>query len=56
VKAEAREVYLLSEGELGGATTFVSVLSVPYLVDNLVPRLAAAVDGNPATAAEPEAA
>jgi iron complex transport system substrate-binding protein len=56
VKAEAREVFLLNEGQLGGATSFITVLSVPYLVDNLVPRLAAAVDGNPATAAEPEAA
>ena len=34
---------------LGGATSFVSVLSLPYLLDGLVPMLAAAVDGDPAT-------
>ena len=56
VRPQGREVFLLSQGELGGATSFVSVLSIPYLMDNLVPRLAAAVDGDPATAAEPEAA
>jgi iron complex transport system substrate-binding protein len=56
VKAEGREVFLLNGGELGGATSFISVLSIPYLMDDLVPRLAAAVDGNPATTAEPEAA
>ena len=34
---------------LGGATSFVSVLSLPYLLDGLVPMLSAAVDGDPAT-------
>ncbi len=37
---------------LGGATSFVSVLSLPFLIDELVPRLAAAVDGDPATPAQ----
>ena len=51
VHTEGREVLLDSEAPdaLGGATSFVSVLSLPFLLDGLVPRLAAAVDGDPAT-------
>jgi iron complex transport system substrate-binding protein len=50
VHTEGREVHLVSFGDaLGEATSFVSVLSLPYLVDGLVPMLAAAVDGDPAT-------
>jgi iron complex transport system substrate-binding protein len=49
VKAEGRDVYLEDEEELGAATSFITVLSIPYLMDRLVPQLAAAVDGNPAT-------
>ncbi|QXC63329.1 iron-siderophore ABC transporter substrate-binding protein [Aquihabitans sp. G128] len=51
VHTEGREVLLDSEAKdsLGGATSFVTVLSLPFLVDGLVPRLAQAVDGDPAT-------
>jgi iron complex transport system substrate-binding protein len=50
VHTEGREVFLDSFGTaLGGATSFVSVLSLPFLLDELVPRLALAVDGDPAT-------
>jgi iron complex transport system substrate-binding protein len=49
VKSEARDVYLENEEVLGGATSFITVLSIPYLMAELVPQLAAAVDGNPAT-------
>jgi iron complex transport system substrate-binding protein len=35
------------------APSFVTVLSLPYLLDQLVPRLAAAVDGDPSTATTP---
>jgi iron complex transport system substrate-binding protein len=50
VHTEAREVHLNSfDDPLGGATSFVSVLSLPFLLDGIVPRLAAAVDGDPAT-------
>ena len=50
VHTEGREVFLDSfDDPLGGATSFVSVLSLPYLLDGLVPMLAAAVDGDPAT-------
>ena len=37
-------------GDLYEATSFISVLSVPLLVDDLVPKLAAAADRDPATA------
>jgi iron complex transport system substrate-binding protein len=50
VHKQAREVFLDSYNDaLGGATSFVSVLSLPFLLDGLVPQLAAAVDGDPAT-------
>jgi iron complex transport system substrate-binding protein len=54
VHKQAREVMLDSYTDpLGGATSFVSVLSLPFLLDGLVPQLAAAVDGNPATKVMP---
>ena len=41
---ERREVFLDSyDDPLGGATSFVSVLSLPYLLDGLVPQLADAL-------------
>ncbi|MEL6981142.1 MAG: iron-siderophore ABC transporter substrate-binding protein [Actinomycetota bacterium] len=44
---EGREVFV---GQLlGGAFSFASPLSLDYLLDELVPELAAAVDGDPAT-------
>ncbi len=53
VHTQGREVFLKSvDDPLGGATSFVSVLSLPFLIDELVPRLAAAVDGDPATPAQ----
>ena len=46
VHTEGREVVLDSyDDPLGGATSFVSVLSLPYLLDGLVPQLADALDG-----------
>ena len=45
---EGREVF--ADFELSGAFSFSSPLSIPYLLDALVPKLAAAVDGDPATA------
>jgi iron complex transport system substrate-binding protein len=51
VHTEGREVFLDSFGDpLGAATSFLSVLSLPFMLDGLVPQLAAAVDGDPATA------
>jgi iron complex transport system substrate-binding protein len=49
VHTEGREVSLDSyDDPLGGATSFVSVLSLPFLLDGLVPQLAAALDKLPA--------
>ena len=45
VHTEGREVHLSSyDDPLGGATSFVSVLSLPFLLDGLVPQLANALD------------
>lgn len=50
VHTQGREVHVSSYNDpLGGATSFVTVVSLPYLLDGLVPMLAAAVDGDPAT-------
>jgi iron complex transport system substrate-binding protein len=50
VHREGREVFLASYTDpLGAATSFVTPLSLPYLLDRLVPMLAAAIDGDPAT-------
>jgi iron complex transport system substrate-binding protein len=45
--AEGREVFLTQME--GGAASFSSVISLPYLLETLVPRMAAAIDGDPAT-------
>ncbi len=49
VKTEGRDIYLENTEAEGSATSFVTALSLPFLLDRLVPQLAAAVDGNPAT-------
>ena len=50
VAREGRDVLLQPDDPAYDATSFVTVLSVPFLLDELVPRLAAAVDGDPGTA------
>lgn len=52
VNSEGRGIFLVSEEQVGAATSFISVLSLPFLLDKLVPQIARAVDGNPATAVE----
>lgn len=53
VGREGRTVYFAgSTDPLYGALSFSTVLSLPYAVDELVPLLAAAVDGDPATTVE----
>ncbi|WP_250038475.1 iron-siderophore ABC transporter substrate-binding protein [Paractinoplanes maris] len=52
VKTEARDLYVENLEQVGAATSFISVLSLPYLLDKLVPQMAAAVDGNPSTAVQ----
>ncbi|HEY8526572.1 MAG TPA: iron-siderophore ABC transporter substrate-binding protein [Acidimicrobiales bacterium] len=50
VHTEGREVFLDSyDDPLGAATSVVTPLSIPFLLDGLAPRLAAAIDGDPAT-------
>jgi iron complex transport system substrate-binding protein len=50
VHTEGREVFLDSfDDPLGAATSVITPLSLPFLLDGLAPRLAAAVDGDPAT-------
>lgn len=44
VHTEGREVFLSNNDPVGGATSFVSVLSLPYLLDELVPQLAEAIE------------
>ncbi|WP_039739831.1 iron-siderophore ABC transporter substrate-binding protein [Saccharomonospora halophila] len=51
VAQEKREVLVDETGDHGAAFSHVSVLSLPYLLDWLTPRLSAAVDGDPATIA-----
>ncbi|MEV6395232.1 iron-siderophore ABC transporter substrate-binding protein [Streptomyces sp. NPDC051907] len=52
VVSEGREVYLNETSDYGHATSFGTVLSLPYVVERLAPQLAAAVDGKPATKVE----
>jgi iron-siderophore transport system substrate-binding protein len=49
VRKQGRDVFIPEQGTLYEATSFISVLSIPLLVDELVPKLAAAADGDPAT-------
>ncbi|MDX3852779.1 iron-siderophore ABC transporter substrate-binding protein [Streptomyces sp. AK02-01A] len=52
VVKNGREVFIEESGDYGNATSFVSVLSLPYVIDRLVPQLTAAVDGKTATKVE----
>ena len=49
VKKQGRDIFLADGEPLYEATSFDSVLSIPVLLDRLVPQLAQAVDGDPAT-------
>jgi iron complex transport system substrate-binding protein len=56
VAQEGRAIFLDTSGSgdlAGPALVFSSVLSLPTVFDELVPQLAAAVDGNPATSTGP---
>jgi iron complex transport system substrate-binding protein len=52
---EGRAVLLPELSTANGAMTFGSVLSLPAALDEMVPRLAAALDGDPGTAVAPAA-
>ncbi|TDU88674.1 iron complex transport system substrate-binding protein [Kribbella voronezhensis] len=51
VSKQGRQIYIEEnyDDPLYGAVSFVSVLSLPIVLDTLVPKLTAALDGNPAT-------
>lgn len=53
VAREGRDVMLPERSRVNGALSFGSVLSLPLALDELVPRIAAAVDGDPGTRPEP---
>jgi iron complex transport system substrate-binding protein len=52
VSKEGRDVFIGEDDPLYIPSSFVTVLSVPYLIEHEVPRLVAAVDGNPATSTD----
>lgn len=51
VAREGRDVFLAYEedGPVAAATSMQTVLSLPFLLDELVPMLASAIDGDPDT-------
>jgi iron complex transport system substrate-binding protein len=52
VRKEGRDVFIRADDRVYEATSFPSVLSIPTLMKELVPRLAAAVDGDPSTSTD----
>lgn len=49
VVKEGRILFLQASDTINNAFSFVTVLSLPFLVKGLVPRLTTTVDGDPAT-------
>ncbi|MER5793878.1 iron-siderophore ABC transporter substrate-binding protein [Streptomyces sp. NPDC001980] len=52
VVKQGREVYIKETSDYGNAVSLSTVLSIPYVLDRLVPQLAAAVDGKTSTKVE----
>jgi iron complex transport system substrate-binding protein len=52
VSREERDVFIRADDRVYDATSFVSVLSMPTLMEELVPRIAAAADGDPSTSTD----
>ncbi|MGH8908552.1 MAG: iron-siderophore ABC transporter substrate-binding protein [Egibacteraceae bacterium] len=52
VALEGRDVFVDAYGEVSGTIGFNSALSLPIAIQRLVPQLAAAIDGDPATTTE----
>ena len=50
--AQGREVFIVESSDYGNAVSLSTVLSIPYVLDRLVPQLAAAVDGKTTTKVE----
>ena len=55
MRKEERDVFILLEDRVYEALSFPSVLSMPLLMKELAPRLAAAVDGDPSTSTDQQA-
>ncbi|RAY11587.1 iron-siderophore ABC transporter substrate-binding protein [Actinomadura craniellae] len=53
VVKQGREVYVGEDTPYGIAYSYQTVLSLPYVLDRMVPQLKAALDGNTATKVEP---
>ncbi len=56
MRKQGRDVFIGSKDRVYEATSFPSVLSMPTLMKELVPRLAAAVDGDPSTSTDEQPA
>jgi iron complex transport system substrate-binding protein len=52
VRKEGRDVFIRAKDRVYEATSFPSALSMPTLLEELVPRLAAAADGDPETSTD----
>ena len=55
VRKQARDVFILLKDRVYEALSFPSVLSMSLLMEELAPRLAAAVDGDPSTSTDQQA-
>lgn len=55
VRKEGRDIFVLEKDRVYEALSFPSVLSMPTLLKEFVPRLAAAVDGDPKTSTDQDA-
>jgi iron complex transport system substrate-binding protein len=55
VRKQERDVFILLKDRVYEALSFPSVLSMPLLMKELAPRLAAAVDGDPSTSTDQQA-
>jgi iron complex transport system substrate-binding protein len=49
ISQQGRNIVIASEAPMAFAFSFNTVLSLPYVLDGLVPQLSVAVDGDPAT-------
>ena len=56
VRKEGRDVFIGAKDRVYDASSFPSVLSMPTLLEELVPRLAAAADGDPKTSTDQDPA
>jgi len=52
VAKEGRDVFIAEDDEIYIASSFVTVLSLPFIIEKEVPRLVAAVDGDPSTSTD----